>query len=101
MSVRGQHRATVSNPCPRHTYGRFLLGVLSPGRLCAQVGPHTSVSTTVDTPTSGRLRVEYGEFGDSPLDPGRRRVVVIVVGLRVSPHQPLAVVAAVFVVVVV
>jgi hypothetical protein len=100
MSVRGQYRVTTQNPSSCHTYRRLFLSILSPRRLCAQVRPHTPVSATVDTPTGGRLRVEYGQLGDSPLNPGRW-CVVVVVGLGVSSHQPLPVIAPVFVVVVI
>lgn len=79
------------------TYGRLLLGILTPSGLCAEICPHAAIATAVDAATGGSLCVEYGQFGDPSLDAGDWRLVL---ASGVSPHQALSIVAIVIVVVV-
>jgi hypothetical protein len=98
MSVSTVSKVSVRRVPNVRAYRGLLFSVLASCGLCAEVGPHTAVASAVDTRAAGRLCIEGGDFRHSPLDTGWARDVLCA---RVSPHQALAVIAAVVVVIVV
>ena len=98
MSGDGVSAASGDVACvnERRTYRWLLLGVLARRRLRAQVRPDTAVASAVDAPTARCLCVEDGQLCDPPLEARRWRLI----RLWIPPHQPLPIIAAVFLIVV-
>ena len=80
----------------RSTYRRLFFGVFAPCGLCAEVCPHATVSSAIDSATAGCLRIEYWQFGDPSLDTGDGGLLF---ALWVPPHQPLPIVPIVVIVI--